>query len=218
MEDDWDKWKIIGVVDDYRHESVKKQVYPAIFRLHRNKGQMVYYSVLSRPGSKPSAAVAAIGKAWKQTWPEKPFDYFFLDSYYDMQYKSEIYFSRIFACFATVAGLIACLGILGMTLFESAARTKEISIRKVLGASVVNLITMLSRSNMITIGISSLIAIPAIYIFALTWLSGYPVQMHLQWWYFAAPVAAMVLLVLISSGRQILNAANTDPAKNLKEE
>lgn len=116
MEDDWDKWKIIGVVEDYRHESVKNPIYPTIFRLLRNRGQMVYYSILLNNTIHANEAVLATEKAWKEARPEKPFDYFFLNAYYDEQYKSEIHFSRIFAVFSAIAIFISCLGIFGMYL------------------------------------------------------------------------------------------------------
>jgi putative ABC transport system permease protein len=216
MEDDWEKWKIIGIVEDYRHESVKTSLYPTIFRLHENKGQMVYYSTLLNAGSDPKDAVSAVASAWRETWPEKPFEYFFLDAYYDQQYKAEIYFRRIFTIFSSVAIFIACLGILGMTLFEANARLKEISLRKVLGASVPSLVTLLTKSYFSLIGIANLISIPVIYFVATEWLKTYPTHPDVTWIVFVIPLMTIVILVLITSAFQTIKAAQTNPVDNLK--
>ena len=218
MEDKWDKWKIIGIVKDYRHESVRSPVYPTIFRLHENRGQMVYYSALLSTTVDPQKGVLAIEKAWNETWPEKPFDYFFLDAYYDQQFKSEIHFSRIFTMFSSVAIFIACLGILGMTLFEANARLKEISIRKVLGASVENLVALLTKKYFTLIGVASLISIPVIYFFAKEWLKTYPLHIDITWIVFLVPFIVVVLLIVITSSFQTIKAAQTNPVDNLKYE
>jgi putative ABC transport system permease protein len=218
MEDDWDKWRIIGVVEDYRHESIKRPVYPTIFRLHRNKGQMVYYSTLLAPGANAMEAVASVEKAWRQTWPEKPFNYFFLDDYYDQQYKSEIHFGRIFTLFAGVAICIACLGILGMTLFEVNARIREISIRKVLGASISNLIRLLAGKNFQLVIASGIISVPVIYFIGSEWLNNYPLRTDVNAWDFILPFSVMVAIVVLASGHQTIKAALINPIKSLRSE
>ena len=218
QEDKWDKWKIIGIVEDYRHESVKTPVYPTIFRLHRNKGQMVYYSILLNSETNADAAIQLVEKAWKEVWPEKSFDYFFGDQHYDLQYKSEIHFGRIFSIFAGVAMLIAFLGILGMTLFEIQIRLKEISIRKVLGATVANLVLLLSRRYFTLSLLSTMIAFPLIYWASSQWLANYPIRIQLSPWYFATPVLALVSIVFLASVLQTIKAAKTNPVKNLKYE
>lgn len=218
MEDAWAKWKIIGIVEDYRHESVKHPIYPTIFRLHQDKGQMVYYSALLNATRHSEEAVAALEKVWKETWPEKPFEYFFLDAYYDQQYKSEIHFSWIFTTFSTIAIGIACLGILGMTMFEANVRLKEFSIRKVLGASVTSLATLLSKNYFKLIILASFIALPVIYFSATAWLKTYPVRVDISWIAFLSPLVIISLLVIFASGFQIIKAAKTNPVDHLKHE
>ena len=218
LEDEWEKWRIIGVVEDYRHESMKSPIYPTIFRLHRNKGQMVYYSIRLNAGANPTEAVAFAEKTWKEVWPEKAFDYFFMDQHYDQQYKSEIYFSRIFGLFAGVAIFLACLGVLGITLFETNARLKEISIRKVLGATVANLVTLLSRAHLRVVIISSVVSIPLIFFLANGWLAGYPVRIELSLWVFIIPLVVILLLVGLTSSFQTLKAANSNPVNHLRNE
>lgn len=218
MEDEWDKWKIIGVVEDYRHEAVKVPINPTIFRLHRNKGQMVYYSMLLSPGSAPEAALLAAEKAWKSTWPEKQFDYFFLDEYYDQQFASEVNFRRIFVSFSLVAILISCLGILGMTLLDVNVRFKEISIRKVLGASRFALIGLLSKNNFLSILWSVLISIPVTLFLATRWLNTYPARVTISWAAIGLPAILLITLVVLTSGLQTLRAASTNPTNHLKSE
>lgn len=215
---DWKKYKIIGVVEDYRHESVKVPVYPTVFYLHNYVGQMTYYSLLIDRHADPKVAVATAEKIWKEIWPEKPFDYFFSDQHYDQQFKSEIYLGRIFAFFAGVAVFLACLGVLGMTLFEANSRLREISIRKVLGASVGNLIAMLNRVNVGLLALSSVISFPVAYYFISQWLSTYPVKIEFSFLYLLLPFAGLFFLVAFTSVVQTWRAAQSNPVNYLKDE
>ena len=138
--DHFQKHKIIGVVQDYHHEAIKKGIFPMILSPNYGSFQQVYYSVRLNPGTNPLHAVDDIRKSWKTVFPDKPFEFSFLDTYYDQQFKSEQYTKRIFSVFAGIAVFIGCHGILGITLFEANARIKEISIRKVLGASAASLV------------------------------------------------------------------------------
>lgn len=212
--EDWNQWTIIGVVKDYRHESIKAPINPGIFRLHRNKGQMLYYSMSLTDVN----ALPLIEKLWRETWPAKPFEYFFLDKHYDQQYKSEIHFSRVFTTFSGVAIFIACLGILGMSLFEANARTKEIGIRKVLGAQLTNILFLLTRDSVRTLLLSFLIAMPVVYLLSAEWLSKYPEHITFSLWFVIAPLALIALLVLIVSLTQVLKAATRNPVEALKNE
>jgi putative ABC transport system permease protein len=216
MEDDWDKWKIVGIVEDYRHESVKSPVYPTIFRLHQNKGQMVYYSARLNTRSHSEGVVSAVEKAWKETWPEKPFDYFFLDNYYDRQYKAEIHFQRIFTTFSVVAIFIACLGILGMTLFEANTRLKEISIRKVLGASIFSLLTLITKNYFTLVALAGLVATPLIYLSVTEWLETYPLHVNVSWIIFLVPLMIIIFLIALVSVFQSIKTAKTNPVDHLK--
>jgi len=179
---------------------------------------MVYYSTLLAPGANATEAVASVEKAWRQTWPEKPFNYFFLDDYYDQQYKSEIHFGRIFTLFAGIAICIACLGILGMTLFEVNARIREISIRKVLGASISNLIRLLAGRNFLLVIASGIISVPVIYFIGSEWLNNYPLRTDVNAWDFILPFSVMVAIVVLASGHQTIKAALTNPIKSLRSE
>ncbi|HEY5825530.1 MAG TPA: FtsX-like permease family protein [Cyclobacteriaceae bacterium] len=216
--DDFEKYKIVGVVEDYHHEALKKEVFPTIFALNHGGFQQVYYSVKAEAGSNTRDVLSHVEKSWKELFPNKPFDYFFIDDYYDQQFKSELYFSRIFGLFAGVAVFIACLGILGMTLFEANARIKELSIRKVLGASVTSLMALLSKGYFKLIFLSALVSIPLIYWSASKWLEKYPVRAEVNAWYFIFPLVAVIIMVMFASGVQTFKAANSNPVDNLKHE
>jgi putative ABC transport system permease protein len=211
-------YQIIGVVEDYHHEAIKKPVHPTIFWLNQRSFQAVYYSIKLNEGTNPQEAISFIEKSWKEIFPERPFDYFFLDSYYDQQFKSEKTFATIFGSFAGIAIFLAGLGILGMTLFEVNARLKEISIRKVLGATVANLVGLLSRKYFQLVILASLIAIPLTYFFAIRWLEAYPTRIEVNPIFFVLPLCILITVIMIASGFQTIKAANSNPVDYLKNE
>jgi putative ABC transport system permease protein len=212
------KCRIIGVIKDYHHEAAKKEVYPTILFHNYSTFQQVYFSVRLKEGSRPQESLSQIETTWKELFPDRPFDYFFLDEYYDRQFRSEVYFQKIFALFAGIAIIVACLGIIGMTLFEMNSRLKEISIRKVLGASVWGVTVLLSKTNVKLIVIASLLATPLIYISAKEWLSNYPERIPLTAWLFLLPVIIILIMVLTVSGFQTLKTASANPVDHLRGE
>jgi putative ABC transport system permease protein len=216
--DDFIKCKIIGVIKDYHHEAVKKEVFPTILFNNYASYQQVFYSIGLNAGSNPSETLKQIEKVWKASFPDRPFEYFFLDEYYDRQFKSETQFQSVFVLFASTAILIACLGVLGMTLFEMNTRLKEISIRKVLGASVFGLLLLLSRTNVRLILISFGLAIPLIYYFTKEWLDNYPAKIEFTPLLTFIPLFIVALMVTLVSGIQTIKAAGSNPIDHLKNE
>lgn len=216
--DDFIKCKIIGVIKDYHHEAVKKEVFPTILFHNYATYQQVFYSIGLNAGSDPKEALQQIEKTWKERFPDRPFEYFFLDDYYDKQFKSEMQFQNVFTLFAGIAIVIASLGVLGMTLFEVNARIKEISIRKVLGASPFGLLILLSRTNMKLVVLSFGIGTPLIYFLAKEWLSNYPVKITLTLGLMVIPLGIVALTVLLVSGIHIVRASGTSPIDHLNNE
>jgi len=215
---DWKKYRIIGVTEDYHHESVKERVQPTIFYFNLRTYQMAFYSVRIHGNAAVDDALAYIEQSWKKVWPEKTFNYTFMDQRFDRQYKSEIRLSSIFRLFSGVAIVLACLGILGITLFEANARLKEIGIRKVLGASMIGLVQLLTQSYLRIVMIAGLIAIPLIMLAANQWLSDYPVRIELSPIFFLIPLVFLFGLVIISSAYQTYRAASVNPVDQLKHE
>jgi len=216
--DDFEKYKIVGVVEDYHHEALKKAVQPVIFTLNYDRFQQVYYSIKLNAGANPHEALSFIEKSWKEFFPSKPFDYFFMNEYYDRQFKTERHFEIIFTSFAVVAVFLACLGILGISLFEANSRRKEISIRKVLGASVVSVLALLSKDNVRVILLSCLLAMPLIYFVSDYWLSAYPVRIRITPFHFLLPLVILLSVALVTSFVQTMKAALTNPVDHLKNE
>jgi putative ABC transport system permease protein len=210
--------RIVGVVEDYHHEAIKRPLMPMIFFLNRSSFQQVYFSIRFDAGTNPHEALASVASAWKQFFPDRPFEYFFLDDYYDRQFKSELQFGLVFGIFASVAVVLSCLGILGMTLFEATVRLKEISIRKVLGASLANVIRLLSLEHLRVVLISGVVATPVAWWCASEWLVNYPAQVSLAAWIFVTPIAIVGFLLLITSGLQTWRAAQTNPVDHLRRE
>lgn len=215
---DWKKYRIVGIVDDYRQESAKAAVFPTVFYFHQQVGQMTYYSILIDGKSNMGDALAAAERTWKEVWPEKPFDYFFADQHYEQQYKAEVQLTRIFTFFASIAIFLACLGVLGMTLFEVNSRMREISIRKVLGASVTNLIGLLTKDNFRLLLLSVFVAAPMIYFLATRWLNAYPVRIPFSWTHVVVPFLVLAALIGTTAILQTLKGALTNPADHLKHE
>jgi len=216
--DDFEDHEIIGVIEDYHHEAVKNEIYPMILKLNYNSYQQVYYSIRLDSGSKPQQVLGEIEQAWKEVFPAQPFEYFFMDEYYDQQFKSERQFSQVFSAFSGIAVFIACLGILGMALFETNARLKEISIRKVLGASIAHLLALLLSDQARCIALSCLVSIPLVWYGADQWLSSYPSHTQVSPWIFVIPLLAIVFAVAILSGLQIVRVAIQKPVDHLKGE
>jgi putative ABC transport system permease protein len=216
--DDFEDHEIIGVMEDYHHEAVKNEIYPMILKLNYNSYQQVYYSIRLNSGSRPQQTLGEIEQAWKEVFPGQPFEYFFMDEYYDRQFKSERQFSQVFYAFSGIAIFIACLGILGMALFETNARLKEISIRKVLGASVSHLLALLLDDQARCIVLSCLVAIPVVWYGANRWLSSYPAHTPLSPWIFAIPLVVVVSAVAVLSGMQMVKVVTRNPVDHLRSE
>lgn len=216
--DAFEKYEIIGVIADYHHEAVKKEVFPTIFANNYNTFQNVYYSVKFSANTNPEESLALLKKAWKEVYPESPFEYFFLDTYYDQQFKSEIHFKGIYSLLASIAIFIASMGILGITAFEVTRRLKEISIRKILGASAVNLLLLLSTSHLRIILIATIVACPVFYLLANHWLASYPLRISISPLFIIIPFVGVATLVVIISILQTLKTVVANPIDHIKNQ
>ncbi|MEJ1239851.1 ABC transporter permease [Chryseolinea sp. T2] len=216
--DEFQDHEIIGVVEDYHHEALNRETHPMILKSNFNSYQQVYYSIRFQTGANPHQAISDIETSWRGIFPEHPFEYFFLDDYYDQQFKNERKISAVFSFFAAIAVFIGCLGVLGMALFESRARIKEVSIRKVLGASLASLLGLLSREQMKCLVISSALVLPVIWYAAESWLSTYPYRVDISVIVLFVPVLIVIGAVSLVSSLQALKAVNVNPVEHLKNE
>ncbi len=210
-----DTFRIVGVLKDYHQESLKKSFEPLIFRLIPNASN--FYSISIRSNDIPYL-IDKIEGEWKAEFPGNPFDFFFLDDHYDQQYKAEIQFGKVFGLFAGLAIFIACLGLFGLASYMTAQRTKEIGVRKVLGATLASVLALLSKDFMQLILISILFAVPVAWFVMSDWLSGFANQITLSWWIFAAPSILILLIALGTVIFQTVKAGLSNPVDSLRHE
>jgi putative ABC transport system permease protein len=169
-------------------------------------------------GDNFKTSLANIGNVWKKFVKEKPFNYYFLDRSLADQYKAEQTTQRIFTIFSGLAIFIACIGLLGLAAYATQHRTRDISIRKVLGASESSIITMLSKDFVKLVLISSAIAFPIAWWGMNKWLQDFAYRVNVGWWIFIVAAVAALLIALFTVSTQALKAAFTSPVKNLRSE
>ncbi len=210
-----DTVKILGIVADYHHQGLQKAIDPMIFRLQPNSRNA--YSIKMSTGN-INTTIAAIQKTWNKHFPSDPFNYYFLDELFDQQYKADKQFGEVFGLFAFLAILIACFGLLGLSAFNVLQRTKEIGIRKVLGASVQNLLFNLSKDFLKLVLISFLLAIPFTWWIMHKWLQDFAYRIDIHWWVFAIAGVAAFIIALLTISFQAIKAAFANPVKSLRTE
>jgi putative ABC transport system permease protein len=173
--------------------------------------------VKSQPG-KEAQAIKAVETIWNEMIPNNALDYQFLDDTYNHLYKSEQRTASLFNTFTVIAILISCLGLFGLATFTAERRIKEIGIRKVLGASVTAIVTLLSTDFVVLVFISILVASPIGYFFMNEWLKGFEYKIELNWLIFASAGICAVLVALFTISYQSVRAALMNPVKSLKSE
>ncbi|QEC52798.1 putative ABC transport system permease protein [Anseongella ginsenosidimutans] len=207
--------KIIGVVKDFHYHSLREKIQPLTMRIEPNEWKLI--SVKVSAADLP-ATIAAIENAWNALIPARPFTYRFLDTSFDNQYRGEERFGRLFLNFAILAIFISCLGLLGLASYTTLQRTKEIGIRKVMGASVASVVTLLSKDFIKLVGIAILIAVPLVLYAMRQWLEGFAYQTAIAWWVFVLAGLLALVVALLTIGFQSVRAALMNPVKSLRSE
>ncbi|RFS26953.1 ABC transporter permease [Chitinophaga silvatica] len=209
------KGQIIGVVKNYHFNSMHKEIGPMVLMLQQRQNQ--YMMLKLNPGA-ASSAIAGISEVFKKQNPDYPLVYHFLDEEFDRLYKSESMLKQLATIFAVLAVFISCLGLLGLSVFTAEQRRKEISIRKVLGASVMNVTTTLSKEYLKPVIIAIIIATPISWYLLKEWLNGYAYHFDLTIWMFVGAALLAVFIALVTVSVQSVKAALTNPVKHLKSE
>jgi len=216
-EDPEEPLKIIGVVEDMiaqsPYEPVKQGVY--VFDKYGNGS---YYNLRLNPEQSASQNLAIIEGVFTEHFPDIPFQYEFVDEEYGEKFASEERVGSLSAIFTAFAIFISCLGLFGLTSFVAEKRTKEIGVRKVLGASVFNVWNMLSKDFIKLVTISCFIAVPIAYYVMNGWLQDYPYRVVLSWWNFALAIVGALLITLLTVSFQAIKAATANPVKSLRTE
>jgi putative ABC transport system permease protein len=206
---------IVGIVNDYHQLSLKKTLEPTLFLCTIYHGE--YYSVLIKTKNL-SPIVDYIREAWTNAFPGNPFDYFFLDDYFNQQYSNERKFGKLITTFALLAIVIGCVGLFGLSSYMASQYRKEIGIRKVLGASVINISMILSKNFLKLIIISIVIATPLSWVVMDKWLQGFAYRINIDWWVFVVAGFMALLIAMLTVSYQAIKAAITNPVKNLRSE
>jgi putative ABC transport system permease protein len=206
---------IVGVVNDYNQESLKKSADPMIFNCSPYRGE--YYSLKINTDD-PQATIEHAQASWDKAFPGNPFEYFFLDDYFNVQYANDQKFGNIFAIFAILAIIVGCLGLFGLSAFTAQQRTKEIGIRKVLGSSVFSIVLLLSRDFSKLVLLACLIGLPLVYYFMNNWLEGFATRVDFSWLLLAASGLMVLAIALVTVSYQTFKAAIVNPINSLKYE
>lgn len=208
---------VSGVVKDYNFEALNQPVRPLMIRCTNNLN-ILSYTYIRTTAARSKEAVEHTEKLWKEANPNDDFTYSFLDDNFDKLYRSDIRSGQLFSIFSVIAILISCLGLFGLVTYMVETKTKEIGIRKVLGASVSNIVNMLLKEFLLLVGISMLIAFPLAWYWMNKMLQDYAYHIEISWWMFALTGLITVVLVLLTIGWQAIKAATANPVDSIKTE
>ncbi len=208
-------WTIVGVLDDFHQEALIKEIEPIVF--------YPFYSTVDKiniklTGNDMTASLSFVKQQYKTFYPNSPFEYFFLDDRYNEQYSNDQRFGRVFNLFSLLVIIIASLGLFGLAAYNSVQRSKEIGVRKVLGASVKDIIGLLSKDFLLLILLANLVALPLVYLGAKSWLEGYAYAIDLGVWLFAIPLMLVFVVAVATISVQTLKSARRNPIDSLRYE
>ena len=230
----WPQKEILGVIKNYHHGSFHNDYIPLQFSpegdmwFHSRLGMLLFpdaYTIFSiklkttgQSHSDLSNSIQKISDLFKTMFPNMLFEHYFLDEYYNRQYVKDISYSKLITIFAILAVFISCMGLFGLSLLIIRQRTKEIGIRKALGASSESLFNLLSRKHLSLVLIAGILSIPISWWGLKQWLQQYAFRIDLHWWYFVLPILLSLLIALISVGYQTIKATLANPVDALRYE
>jgi putative ABC transport system permease protein len=206
---------IVGVVNDYHQVSLKRTIEPSLFYCSPYNGE--FYSMRVKTTNLPQT-LGHIQASWAKAFPGNPFQYFFLDEYFNRQYANDRKFGKLFSAFALLAIIIGCLGLFGLSAYTASQRIKEIGIRKVLGASAGSIVSLLSKDFLKLILLSILIASPIAWWAMNKWLQDFAYRVNIGWWVFAIAGLAALIIAMLTVSFQAVRAAIANPVKSLRTE
>jgi putative ABC transport system permease protein len=208
------QFEVIGVVADFNYASAKQEIAPLMMMLGNNYGGLV----IKINTTDVKGFLSDLKKEWDSFNPEGALDYTFLDDNFAKLYASEIRAQKIFSAFAIIAIIIASLGLFGLSAFVIEQRTKEIGIRKVLGASIQNVLLLVSKDLLLLVGIAFLISVPVTWWAMHNWLQDFAYRVNIQWWVFLLAGSIAILISALTISFQAIKAAVANPVKSLRTE
>ena len=207
--------EVIGVVKDYHQFGLQQKIGP--MAMDFNPRNSLMYAIRYKAAD-TQELIAAVNSLWQKTFPGYDFNYFFLDQDFERQYQSEQRLATVFGLFSFITILIAVIGLLGLVSFMVAARTKEIGVRKVLGADVLSITSLLSKEFVMLVVIANVIAFPVSWYFASEWLASFANRAPLNPMLFVITIAIALTVTIVTISFQTVKAAMTDPVKSLRYE
>lgn len=211
------RYAIVGIVSNHHQESLKEGYDGHLYRL--SPDVVDYYSLkLGTNKNNYEETINSVKILWNKIFPENPFECFFLDEHFQKQYEADRNFGKTFALFAVLAIFIACLGLLGLASFVTTQRTKEIGIRKILGATIPGILYKLTLDFIKPVIISLVIAVPITYYLLNKWLQNYAFKISISPFFFIIPVLLVLLIAILTVTTQTMKAASMNPVKNLRAE
>jgi putative ABC transport system permease protein len=206
---------IVGVVKDFHYSSMKEKIAPSIFWFAPQYLNRIYIKTTALDAQK---VISAAGKQFKQYNGEFPFDYSFLDDIFDNIYKTEERQGTLFTYFSAIAIFISCLGLLGLTAYTAQVRTREIGVRKVLGASVSSIIRLLAMDFIKLVFIAIILATPIAWYLMHNWLQDFAYRISINWSVFALAGALAILIAFVTISFQAVKTALVNPVKSIRSE
>jgi putative ABC transport system permease protein len=211
-------YTVVGVVKDFHFQTLHQAIAPLVFTSTVRLNEVTGITSVRIKGDNFATAIKSIERAWRNFVPEKPFHYTFLDQNLAAQYKAEQTVQRVFTVFSVLAIFIACIGLLGLAAYATQQRIREISIRKVLGASGGNIVGMLSKDFLKLVTLSAIVAFPLAWLAMHSWLQGFAYRVDLSWWIFALAWVISLLITMLTISFQAIRAARANPVQTLRSE
>ncbi len=210
------KRQVVGVIKDYNQASLYDPIEPLMIVLNPNPGNVF----VRLAAGDPRTSIDELEKQWKQVFPDQPFEFNFLDADLDTQYQADKKRSQIFTAFSGLTIVIACLGLLGLAAYTTEQRTKEIGVRKVIGASVKGLVLLVSKEFFVLVTLGTMIAFPVAWFFTDRWLQNFAFRIHLsdEWVTFVVSAVLALMITMLTVGYHVVRAALANPVNALRDE
>ncbi|WP_299314717.1 ABC transporter permease [uncultured Aquimarina sp.] len=207
--------QVIGIVKNFHINSLQDNISPLTMRMETNRNDLITVKLESQ---NIKQTIASIKDQWESFLPDQPFDYFFLDDSFNEQYQNEERFGNLFLYFASLAILISCLGLLGLAAYSTLQRKREIGIRKVIGASVSEIVNLLSKDFLKLVMIAFAIASPIAWYIMYNWLQDFAYKIDIQWWMFLLSGGSSILIALLTVSFHAIKASLSNPVNSLRTE
>jgi putative ABC transport system permease protein len=211
-------YPIIGVLADYHQQSLKESFEPHIYRLYPYGRPPWGLFAIKIGAQNIKETIQLVEQHYEAFFPGNPFEFFFLDDYFNQQYKSDELFGKVIGIFSFLAVLVTCLGIFGMSSFMAIQRTREIGIRKVLGATTRSILKLLMKEFLVLISVSLIIAWPLAFWGIQQWLNAFAYRMSWNFLLFLMPLVIVVVITTLTIGSNIFKAALANPVDSIKHE